>query len=136
MSHNKFYQHRLVNLLRHARQLKSGALKSSSHPKYYAVSVGHEPGIYRTWTQVKTQIDGVHNAQYRLFDEYSEARKYISDTLKDKADAILDESKINALSSVVPTDESVETEIKCIDKEREVIYIDGACDRNGKLFCR
>lgn len=46
--------------------------------KYYAVRNGRVPGVYRTWNQCKTQVDGYSGAVYKSFKTEEEALKFIS----------------------------------------------------------
>jgi ribonuclease HI len=41
--------------------------------KHYVVWVGHQPGIYDTWTQCQTQIHQFPQAKYKSFDSKQEA---------------------------------------------------------------
>lgn len=45
--------------------------------KYYAVKVGHAPGIYKTWDECKKQVDGFSGASYKGFDTLTDAEKYL-----------------------------------------------------------
>lgn len=47
--------------------------------KYYAVKKGKMPGIYYSWNECKTQVDGFSGAEYKSFKSEKEARDYISD---------------------------------------------------------
>ncbi len=43
--------------------------------KFYVVWKGKRPGIYETWADCKSQIEGFKGAQYKSFGEFSEAKK-------------------------------------------------------------
>lgn len=45
--------------------------------KYYAVRVGHNPGIYVTWSDCEVQVKGFPGAQYKSFPTEAEAKDYI-----------------------------------------------------------
>lgn len=45
--------------------------------KYYAVRVGHNPGIYVTWSDCEVQVKGFPGAQYKSFPTEAEAKAYI-----------------------------------------------------------
>ena len=55
--------------------------------KFYVVWKGREPGIYRTWTDCQTQIDGFTDAQFRSFATLSEAEAAYAGTPEEAADA-------------------------------------------------
>ena len=45
--------------------------------KYYAVRVGHNPGIYVTWADCEVQVKGFPGAQYKSFPTDAEAKAYM-----------------------------------------------------------
>ena len=45
--------------------------------KYYAVRVGHNPGIYVTWSDCEKQVKGFPGAQYKSFPTEAEAKTYM-----------------------------------------------------------
>ncbi len=45
--------------------------------KYYAVRVGHNPGIYVTWSDCENQVKGFPGAQYKSFPTEAEAKTYM-----------------------------------------------------------
>ncbi|WP_126938731.1 viroplasmin family protein [Veillonella sp. VA142] len=45
--------------------------------KYYAVRVGHNPGIYVTWSDCEVQVKGFPGAQYKSFPTETEAKAYL-----------------------------------------------------------
>lgn len=47
--------------------------------KFYAVRVGITPGIYKTWDECKSMVDGYSGAQYKSFKTMEEAKAYLGD---------------------------------------------------------
>ena len=45
--------------------------------KYYAIRVGHNPGIYVTWSDCEVQVKGFPGAQYKSFPTEAEAKAYM-----------------------------------------------------------
>jgi ribonuclease HI len=45
--------------------------------KFYAVRIGREPGIYRTWEDCKAQVDGYSGAVFQSFKLMCDAEKYL-----------------------------------------------------------
>ena len=43
--------------------------------KFYVVWKGKRPGIYESWEDCKSQIEGYKGAQYKSFSEFAEAKK-------------------------------------------------------------
>ena len=50
--------------------------------KYYAVRIGHKPGIYYSWEECKSQIHKYPGAIYKRFQNLSEAQEFIKITEK------------------------------------------------------
>lgn len=48
---------------------------SSKGTKYYVVWEGHDPGIYHSWAECKSQVDGYEGAKYKSFATRDEAEK-------------------------------------------------------------
>ena len=44
-------------------------------PKFYVVWQGHEPGVYKTWAECQSQINGYSGAKYKSFPTLSAAEK-------------------------------------------------------------
>lgn len=47
--------------------------------KYYAVKVGRNKGIYKTWEECKREVDGFKNAVFKKFDNEKDAKNFISE---------------------------------------------------------
>ena len=45
--------------------------------KYYAVRVGKIPGIYKTWDECKSMVDGFPGAKYKGFESLEEAQTFL-----------------------------------------------------------
>lgn len=45
--------------------------------KFYAVRKGKNPGIYGTWDECKSQVNGFAGAEYKSFKTQSEAKEYM-----------------------------------------------------------
>jgi ribonuclease HI len=86
--------------------------------RFYAVRVGHRPGIYPTWDECRVQVDGYPNAVYKAFG-----------TLED-AKAFLDTG-----TAAPPTRQPAREELPSARDRQStskgiVIYADGACIGN------
>lgn len=91
-------------------------------PKFYAVKVGRESGIFTTWAACKNAIHGFSGAVYKSFDSESAAQDWFNDTRS--------ELRANSL----PTDYEVYTDGSYLNgqyswayafvKDDEVIYED------------
>ena len=45
--------------------------------KFYAVKKGRVPGVYRTWDDAKKQVDGFSGAEYKSFENITDATDYL-----------------------------------------------------------
>ncbi len=52
--------------------------------KYYAVRKGRIPGVYKSWDECRSQVDGFSGAQYKSFSSEWEAQKYVAELPKKK----------------------------------------------------
>lgn len=85
--------------------------------KYYAVKTGRILGIYETWEECKSQVNGFSGAEYKSFRTYSEAAEFIGNGNDDVPVAL--EGK---------NTESHET------TSEVVAYTDGSYDPGSKIF--
>lgn len=46
--------------------------------KFYAVKIGHQPGIYTNWVECKKSIDGYSGPVFRKFDTIEEAQQFMN----------------------------------------------------------
>lgn len=74
--------------------------------KYYAVRRGKNPGIYRSWAECKSQVDGFTNARYKSFTTESEAQAFLNekDSYKPKNKSNKQASDVKEFDIVVYTD--------------------------------
>lgn len=49
--------------------------------KYYAVQIGKTPGVYNTWDECKSQIEGVKGAKYKSYSNPEDALKFVKGEL-------------------------------------------------------
>ncbi|APX71344.1 ribonuclease H family protein [Companilactobacillus allii] len=82
--------------------------------KYYAVRRGKNPGIYRSWAECKSQVDGFTGARYKSFTTEAEAKEF----LKGK-DSYTPKTKTNKSSDIKDFD--------------IVIYTDGGSRNHGNV---
>lgn len=58
---------------------KTAPTKSKKKPKFYAVKVGKNPGIYTTWPTCLHQVNHYPNAVFKSFSTEEEARAWLGD---------------------------------------------------------
>ncbi|MBU5668679.1 ribonuclease H family protein [Peptoniphilus sp. MSJ-1] len=51
---------------------------------YYAVRVGRNPGIYKTWDECKREVTGFKGASYKKFSNLKDAENFINNEEKEK----------------------------------------------------
>jgi ribonuclease HI len=78
--------------------------------KIYAVRVGRKPGIYRSWEDCLSQVEGFSGAAFKSFTAQSDAEAYLNGDVK-KAEPIGPAPALESSNQVV-------------------IYTDGACTGN------
>ncbi|XPS67853.1 Ribonuclease H [Ascochyta lentis] len=62
----------------------SGKRKRSAGPTFYAVKVGHTPGVYYSWRDCEAQSKGI-KSEYRKFDTLTEAEAFVKSGHKSAA---------------------------------------------------
>nr|XP_027200657.1 ribonuclease H1-like [Dermatophagoides pteronyssinus] len=117
MSYGYFYNHGLPSIIRQIRRIKR-----FREPKFYAVAVGRRIGIYRSWPSCKVQIENISNAKFRRFDTHHEAISYLEQTPNELPLPLQDQMK--QIDSINSNDNDL------VD-DSSIVYIDGACWRNG-----
>lgn len=50
----------------------------ATQPKFYAVRIGKEPGIYHTWNECLDQVRGFPKAMFKSFTTLSDAQKFVN----------------------------------------------------------
>lgn len=63
---------------------KTKTLSGTKKQKFYAVVKGCTPGIYTTWDEAKTQVDGYPGAVYKSFKTEEEAVEFMNIPVKER----------------------------------------------------
>lgn len=91
--------------------------------KFYVVFAGYQPGIYDSWEECKTQVDGYKGASYKAYDSCEAATnafRKVMDVEEMQFYTFLTRNK-----NTGTPDYSAFPEIRT-----DAIAVDGACDRN------
>ena len=67
--------------------------------KFYAVKKGRTPGIYRTWDAAKEKVDGFSGAEYKSFEQITDATDYLDWNAQTQSD-ILQKGEDNLQNAV------------------------------------
>jgi len=99
---------------------------------FYAVSIGHNPGVYTTWDECEQQVKGFPGAKYKKFTNAAEAEAFAGAT--DDVSSILPDPRPNPPSNSVEHKGKNRASSPIVDDESgwDVVYSDGACKGNGK----
>ncbi|KAG1148597.1 hypothetical protein G6F37_004448 [Rhizopus arrhizus] len=106
---------------------------------FYAVRVGRNPGIYKSWPECKEQVDGIKGAKYKKFPTKEEAEQFVKG---DSNTASITQSL--QVKRRLETESFQSTKKTKIDlsstrypqKKRTVVYTDGASSGNGQKGAR
>lgn len=63
------------------------AKNKTGEQKFYAVQIGHVPGVYTDWPSASAQIAGVKRPKHRRFDNRAEAEAFVAEGKKGAAAA-------------------------------------------------
>lgn len=88
--------------------------------KFYAVKVGKQPGVYKTWSETQEQVKGFKGAVYKKFGNENQAIAFIEN----------DESSQNTLIN----DNNIDEKINLLDEESAILVTDGSFDKDLKRY--
>ncbi len=107
---------------------------SKKRKLYYAVRVGREPGIYRTWEECKAQVDGYPKAQFKGFGSLADAEAYLGDVKANRPAAAKRPSGAPPKKRGARRSEDEARALETLETgdglKHVVIYTDGACIGN------
>ena len=89
---------------------------------YYAVKVGRNPGVYKTWDECNSQVNGFPKAIYKKFSTLEEAEIFADVKNKSSAKKVKTEKKKSKNSKVSA-------------EERAIAYTDGSAIGNHVIEC-
>jgi len=77
--------------------------KRKKGPKFYAVAIGRNTGIFSTWAECQTQVMGFSNAKFKSFSNVEEAKSFIASapTLTTRRASTADDTE-KILDSITP----------------------------------
>jgi ribonuclease HI len=98
--------------------------------KFYGVRKGFVPGVYTTWDECKSQVDGFSGAEYKSFKTEGEARNYIGvekcdETIDENAQALIDAGIVFTSDGGVVTLEEF---------ERPYAFVDGSFNSETGVY--
>jgi len=112
----------------------AGAGKGTEE-KFYGVAVGHNPGVYDTWTAAQEQIRDVKGPKYKKFGTREEAEDFVRGGGKPskKADApkIGKKEKSNGIGAEGPS--AKKAKMSSSKGKPIKVYTDGSSRRNGQI---
>ena len=85
--------------------------------KYYAVRIGHQPGIYHNWEEAKAEVHGYPNASYQSFKTLTDAQNFMNQGPKIE----------NSQAEPVNINESSST-------DTVLAYVDGSFDKESQRY--
>lgn len=95
--------------------------------KFYAVKKGRQPGVYRTWKEAKKQVNGYSNAEYKSFEQITDATNYLGFN-QATAKKLLQKDEDSLRQAIAKIQKA--SKIKPLNKER------GTSKTNKKYFAK
>lgn len=113
---------------------KAKPTASKSGDKFYAVAVGHHPGVYEEWVDAQEQITGVKGPKYKKFATRAEAEEFVR-TLGKSSTLAAPKRKETDIEE--PTSKRARTTTKSTpasaSKSKTIrVYTDGSSRGNGR----
>ena len=98
--------------------------------KFYGVRKGFVPGVYATWDECKSQVDGFSGAEYKSFKTEDEARDYVG---TEKCDIMIDEHA-QALIDAGITFMSDGNIVKSDELKKPYAFVDGSFNSETGVY--
>jgi ribonuclease HI len=104
--------------------------------RFYGIAVGHNPGVYETWTAASEQIKNVKGPKYKKFDTREEAEEFVKNggKVSKKADApkpVKKQERSNGSSGEGPSAKKAKTSSS--NGKTVKVWTDGSSRGNGRL---
>jgi len=122
-----------------ARDFVAGKAKptasKSTGDKFYAVAVGHNPGVYEEWVDAQEQIKGVKGPKYKKFPTKAEALEFVRTGGKSSTVVKVSKTTNGALAVEEPNSKRsrTSTESASTSKVKTIrVYTDGSSRGNGR----
>lgn len=101
--------------------------------KYYAVRVGRQTGIYRTWDAAKKQVSGFSGAQYKSFTSAAEAQAFMGgQALSQPAQAKAAPSALGY--TVVGDNATINAHIAKLQADEAIAFTDGSYNKTTRQY--
>lgn len=102
--------------------------------KYYAVKNGRKPGIYKSWSDCKAQVDGFSGATYKSFLKEEDAIAFLGGMAggvkQTNGNSANKNAQLAELSSAVDITDVLDEYVEGV----AVAYVDGSYDNAKKQF--
>lgn len=129
----------LVNLLS-IRAIAAHMPKASRF--YYAVKRGRTPGVYNSWPECQSQVNGFGNPVFRKFETYQEAADFVGGKGRAKASATAQAAggrlsnhtatRTTTITTKTTTAATATAATTLTPRAEHVVYTDGAATGNGR----
>jgi ribonuclease HI len=101
--------------------------------KYYAVKVGIKTGIYETWDECKSNVDGYPGALYKSFKNITDAYAYMG--LEGKQMSLFDlETDNPSTPNNTFQDVMYDSDMPASTATKAIAYVDGSFNSETKVF--
>lgn len=101
--------------------------------KYYVVWQGIKPGIYTTWDECRTQVEGYSGAQYKSFNSLQEAQQALQQPYSNVVNSASQDSTPTLSSNALFVDENGITRLQPNIQNPPILdalAVDAACSGN------
>lgn len=108
--------------------------------KYYAVKVGKVTGIYETWEECKSNVDGYPGALYKSFKNITDAYAYLD--LEGRQMSLFDmntETSLDNRPDTIPNDSysksvTIDSDAPVTTAAKAIAYVDGSFNTETNCF--
>lgn len=112
----------------------AGAGKGTEE-RFYGVAVGHNPGVYETWTAASEQIKNVKGPKYKKFDTREEAEEFVRSGGKTSKKAAASKPVKGEKSNSAGIEGPFAKKAKTSSSNHKIVRVwtDGSSRGNGRL---
>lgn len=104
--------------------------------KYYGVKVGKTPGVYLTWEECKSQVDGFSGAVYKSFPTLAEAEEFAGVHRANEGEESVETGLPECCGAAEPEQRPEETTEPEFPPGGAVAYVDGSYNAaTGEYSC-
>lgn len=95
--------------------------------KYYAVKIGRNPGIYKTWEECQKEVLKYPGAKYKSFTELKDAKAFLEESSSSYTWGVKENNEVKS-------NEDLHENINITSNNGIIAYVDGSYNKSDETF--